>query len=174
MVHCYACKASDLKSINSPLRLIRLLAIILAFTLSSCGFYPVYKERDREAMPEIQISHIDSVDGTLLYRRLSDLIGNIDDAKYLLQITLAYSSSPLAITKNSDVVQQSASQYVSYKLLYKDTNKVVISGSFGVSGSYNTTTTAYSAHTEEKQERMNLATKAADELEYRLIVHFSK
>jgi hypothetical protein len=149
-------------------------AIILSFALSSCGFQPVYKTMHKESLPEIQIAKIDSLDGAHLYHHLSDLIGNDQSAKYELRVTLSYSSSPLVITKSSDVVEQSASQAVSYKLLDKSTQKIILSGSFVINGSYNTTASAYAAYTEGLQQQANLGLKAADEIERRLILHFAK
>ena len=140
-------------------------------SLSSCGFQPVYKAANKDALPQIHINPINSVAGAELYHHLSDLIGNSEGASYKLDIKISYSSSPLAITKSSDVVQQSAAQAVIYRLI-DESGKEVTSGSFTISGSYNTTSSAYATHAEERQESLNLATKAAEEIHRRLIIYF--
>lgn len=153
--------------------LLRIIAssILCIFALSACGFHPVYKTSNQDAIPEIQINPINSVDGAELYGHLSDLLHNTQGARYVLDIKLTYSSSPLAITKSSDVVQQSAAQSVTYTLLDQSTGKT-ISGSFAVSGSFNTTSSAYATHVEEKRAAINLARQAAAEIHRRLMIYF--
>lgn len=146
--------------------------ILLSLFLSSCGFHPVYENLGKNVMPQIQINSINSVAGAELYRHLSDLIGNSQGAPYQLDITLTYSSSPLAITKSSDVIQQSAMQSVAFRLT-NDLGIVVFNSGFNVNGSYNTSSSAYATYIEEKQENLELAKKAAREIHRRLIIYFS-
>lgn len=115
---------------------------------------------------------INSLAGAELYSHLSDLIGGTEGAHYILEVKLNHTSSPLAITKTSDVIQQSAAQNINYTLLDESGNSIT-SGGFSVSGSYNTTSSAYATHAEEKQEIMNLASKAAEEIHRRLMIYFS-
>lgn len=149
----------------------RALVILLPLTLSSCGFQAVYKTSSNEAIPPIHINEINSVAGAELYRHLSDLISNLEGSKYQLDIKLVYSSSPLAITKSSDVVQQSASQAVSYRLM-NESGEVVLASGFSITGSYNTTSSAYATHVQEEQGSVDLAKKAAEEIHRRLIIYF--
>lgn len=146
--------------------------ILLSLSLSSCGFRAVYESANKEVIPQIHINSINSVAGAELYRHLSDLINNSEGARYQLDITLTYSSSPLAITKSSDVIQQSASQTVGYKLI-NERGEVVLASGFSVSGSYNTTSSAFATYTEERQKGLELAKKAAEEIHRRLIIYFS-
>ncbi len=149
-----------------------IFTIILSLTLSACGFQPVYKTMDKALLPPIDIAQIDSVDGSELYNELTHLVNSSAGADYKLEIKMKYSSSSLAITKTSDVIEQNAVQSISYKLTNTKTNKSA-SGSFSVKGSYNVTASAYDSHTEERQEKMDLARMAADEMHHRLILYFS-
>jgi hypothetical protein len=139
--------------------------------LSACGFHPIHQSSAQDSMPEIQINQINSVEGAEFYDHLSSLLHNTHGARYVLDAKLHHTASPLAITKSSDIVQQSLAQSVTYTLLDQLTGKT-ISGSFMVSGSFNATYSAYATDVEEKNKVMNLARQAAEEMNRRLIIYF--
>jgi hypothetical protein len=151
-----------------------IFTILFPCFLVSCGFQPVYKTQNSDILPSIKINPIDSLDGAELYHHLSNLIKTSDDGQYQLNVKLEYLSSPLAITKDSNIVQQSATQLVSYDLIDQSTHRQITSGNFRLTGSYNAMFSAYESHTEEQQTKANLAGRAAEEIRLRLIMYFYK
>lgn len=158
-------------------KILAIIAISLASLLiSSCGFTPVYKRLDTNhyLIPPISITSINSVDGAEFYHHLSKVINNQKSAQYTLNTSLTYSSANLIIAKLSDVTEAKAIQTVSYNLIDNQTNKIVLSGTFNVSGYYNTVYSPYASSVEERQSKENLACLAAENIHTKLIIYFSK
>ena len=115
---------------------------------------------------------INSVEGALLYEALTQLIGSDESSKYQLFVSLSYTSSNLAITQDSNVIEERVAQSVSYKLV--DSNQYVItSGSFQSLGDCNTLFGAYVSYNIQRQTKENLARRAATEVQSRLAIYFN-
>jgi hypothetical protein len=160
---------------NSSTRVVaNIYKLVILFFLTSCGgFHPIYKQHESHALPKINITPINSVEGAELYRHLSDIIGNDDEAIYQLQIKLEYLILPLVISKDSDVTLQSVTLIVHFDLLDRQTRKLLKSENIKLVGSYNTAFSHYISHTAEEAEKVNLATNAAGEIQKRLCIFYN-
>ncbi len=145
----------------------------MIFTLSSCGFRPVYSESSNiKGLNNIEITQVNSVEGAELYHQLSSLLPLTSDPQYRLIASTHNTSTPLVIQKNSDTFRQSIAQKVQYQLYVLSTGKLVTSGEFVHTSSYNTTTSPYVSYVEESAVRMNLIKQAAEKIRTRLILFF--
>ncbi|MES2214633.1 MAG: hypothetical protein V4485_01240 [Pseudomonadota bacterium] len=148
--------------------------VLTTLILSSCGFHPVYEKNSNERIPSIEIAPINSVEGAEFYHRLSDIIDNNENARYQLQVKLVYTSSPLVISKDSDVLEQNVALDVHSDLLDKQTGLITKIRDFRIVGSYNAIFSPYISYTAEAAEKTNLAIRAADEVHKCLSVFFSQ
>lgn len=140
--------------------------------VASCSFRPLHSFHT-ESMPAIRIRSINSIEGSELYRELSDLLKNDQNAKYELDISLDYSKSDLAISKESNTIQVSINQKLHY-VLYGEHSKVVTSGDLLSSEAFSTMLGPYNSYVEEEQTKKNLAKAAADDIYGRLMMHFAQ
>ena len=147
--------------------------ILVLFCITSCGFHPIYQKYSAHHIPAINIRPIDSTQGAELYRHLSDIIDNDPNSKYLLQIELNYSSSPLIISKDSDVIEQSTALTIHFDLLDVATQRTIKSENFRLVGSYNKIFSAYISYVEEDAQKINLAKQAAEGIQQRLAMYFN-
>lgn len=152
-----------------------LLKLILIFSLSSCGFRPVYKadSYDNSCLSLIEIEPISSIAGAELYHKLSTMIPASKNTKYLLKIIATNSEIPLAMQKNSDVIRQIIYQTLQYQLIDKETGKIVKIEKINRTSSYNTVLSAYATNVESEKTLENLTRFVAEEIRTRLILYFN-
>jgi len=151
---------------------------MLIICLSSCGFRPLYGDYGKiedvaKNLHEIEIESISSIEGTDFYNHMQNLIQNSSGSKYLLKVSLSYSSVPSIIQKNAEILRETESLKTTYRLIEKDSDKVLTSGSFSKISSYSTTFSPYSNSTLKQTTRSDLARVVAEDIRNRLVLFFN-
>ncbi|MFV0250565.1 MAG: hypothetical protein AB8U53_02260 [Rickettsia aeschlimannii] len=153
-----------------------LFVIIIFFLMSSCNLKPLYSEKysrnnDLEA---IEVEPIGTVEGAEFYHRLTSILPQKAQAKYLLKVKLIATTMPATIEKNSNVLREYINQLVRYKLIDIESQKVLIEEKFYQNTSYNAIFTPYATNVERDETGIDLAYQAAEEIRSRLILYFTR
>ncbi|WP_392506046.1 hypothetical protein ACE5D9_06600 [Rickettsia sp. 2024-CO-Wats] len=154
-----------------------LFVIIIFFLMSSCNLKPVYSEKysrnnDLEA---IEVEPIQTIEGAEFYHRLTSILPQKAQAKYLLKVKLIATTMPATtIEKNSNVLRGYINQLVRYKLIDIESQKVLIEEKFYQNTSYNAICTPYATNVERDKTGIDLAYQAAEEIRSRLILYFTR
>ncbi|WP_064429367.1 hypothetical protein [Rickettsia sp. Tenjiku01] len=153
-----------------------LFVIIIFFLMSSCNLKPVYSEKysrnnDLEA---IEVEPIRTIEGAEFYHRLTSILPQKAQAKYLLKVKLIATTMPATIEKNSNVLREYINQLVRYKLIDIESQKVLIEEKFYQNMSYNAIFTPYATNVERDKTGIELAYQAAEEMRSRLILYFTR
>ncbi len=153
-----------------------LFVIIIFFLMSSCNLKPVYSEKysrnnDFEA---IEVEPIRTIEGAEFYHRLTSILPQKAQAKYLLKVKLIATTMPATIEKNSNVLREYINQLVRYKLIDIESQKVLIEEQFYQNTSYNAIFTPYATNVERDKTGIDLAYQAAEEIRSRLILYFTR
>jgi LPS-assembly lipoprotein len=152
-----------------------LLTIILSL-VCSCSLRPLYNQEEianyGHHLGQIEIQPIESIEGVEFYNKMSSILAPARDKKYLLKITLLYSSNHSSIQKNSDITRENEKLLVEYTLTNKETGKILTNGTFRKFSSYSTIFTPYANNIRSQNTKHNLATTAAEEIRNRLILFF--
>ncbi|ABV84530.1 hypothetical protein [Rickettsia massiliae] len=156
-----------------------LFVIIIFFLMSSCNccnLKPVYSEtysrnNDLEA---IEVEPIRTIEGAEFYHRLTSILPQKAQAKYLLKVKLIATTMPATIEKNSNVLREYINQLVRYKLIDIESQKVLIEEQFYQNTSYNAIFTPYATNVERDATGIDLAYQAAEEIRSRLILYFTR
>lgn len=152
-----------------------LFFIFLLFLETACGFRPVYDDRSsgRASLASIEVVPVQNVEGTYFYNHLKNLLPPEKDAKYTLNASLSFSRSYNIIQRNSDILRETQTVTVSWRLSERNSSKILTSGSFTRMNSYSTDQLLYS-NAIARQESLNmLAENAAEEIMNRLIIFFA-
>ncbi|MFV9929803.1 MAG: hypothetical protein AB8U82_02575 [Rickettsia endosymbiont of Haemaphysalis japonica] len=153
-----------------------LFVIIIFFLMSSCNLKPVYSEKysrnnDLEA---IAVEPIRTIEGAEFYHRLTSILPQKAQAKYLLKVKLIATTMPATIEKNSNVLREYINQLVRYKLIDIESQKVLIEEKFYQNTSYNAIFTPYATNIERDKTGIDLVYQAAEEIRSRLILYFTR
>lgn len=151
-----------------------LLLTALLF-LAACSFSPIYGDKGfqkNHLLHAIQVEPINSIAGAEFYRHMSDILPLYYDPKFLLKVRFNSASSPIAMQKNTEVLRQNISQLIEYELLDIKTHKIITSGRFRNTLSYNTTFSPYATHIESESALETLTRNTAEEIRNRLILYF--
>lgn len=151
------------------------ILLIYIFSLTSCGFKPIYKTQSNPTnnfLQSIEITPIASPDGADYYNHLKNILPTEQKPKYKLETTLSYIKDYSIIQKNSDVLREVVTIKVSYKLLDSKTQKLVTSGYFSRLASFSTNFSPYSNQTNQQEIQKLLAIMSAEEVRNRIILFF--
>lgn len=155
------------------LKIVTLLVCI--FSLTSCGFKPIYKTQSNPMnifLQSIEIIPISSPDGADYYNHLKNILPPAQTPKHHLETTLLYGKDYSIIQRNSDVLREVVTIKISYKLLESQTQKLVTSGHFTRLASYSTNFSPYSNQTNQQEIQKLLAIMSAEEVRNRIILFF--
>lgn len=151
------------------------LIIISIFSLTSCGFKPIYKKQSNltyDFLQAIEIIPIASPDGADYYNHLKNILPPGQNTKYYLETTLSYLKDYSIIQRNSDVLREVVTIKVSYKLFETSTQELITSGHFSRLASYSTNFSPYSNQTNQQETQKLLAIMSAEEVRNRIILFF--
>lgn len=154
-----------------------LLSCLLIFFLSTCGFKPIYNdtnivtEKDK-SLYAIELDQPNSISEAEFYHHLADILPRKLPAKYLLKAQFNYSSTPIALQKNSDILRQTINNITNYQLLDIKTGKEVTAGHFRTISSYNAALSPFAAYVENQAALENMMKQVAEEMRLRLILYF--
>ncbi|AFC69371.1 hypothetical protein A3305_03870 [Rickettsia amblyommatis] len=152
-----------------------LFVIIIFFLMSSCNLKPVYSEKYRNNdLEAIEVAPIRTIEGAEFYHRLTSILPQKVQAKYLLKVKLIATTMPATIEKNSNVLREYINQLVRYKLIDIESQKVLIEEKFYQNTSYNAIFTPYATNVERDETGIDLAYQAAEEIRSRLILYFTR
>jgi hypothetical protein len=147
------------------------------------------KELINEELSQIKLNPSNSKYVTELYMNLERLLPPHMGEKYILNIDINFSSNPLLISKNSDILRENVAATVSYDLKLIEHNQLnglkitdsknnpnqptsIHKGKLILRSSHDTIDAPYATHVETEQMSRNLAAQAAEEIYKRLFLHF--
>jgi len=144
--------------------------------MSSCNLKPVYSEKYNRSndLEAIEVEPIKTIEGAQFYHRLTSILPQKAEAKYLLKAELIGATMPATIEKNSNVLREYINQLVKYKLIDIESQKILIEEKFYQNTSYNAIFTPYATNVERDETEIDLAYQAAEEIRSRLILYFSR
>lgn len=146
---------------------------IILFSLTSCGFRPIYKtdlNPTYELMQSIEIIPLSSPEGADYYNHLKNIFPTKKNSKYTLSTTLSYNKDFSIIQKNSDVLREVVTIKVTYKLTDSLTNKTINSGNFSRLASYSSNFSPYSNNANQQEIQKVLAIMSAEEVRNRILL----
>lgn len=152
-----------------------IILFVYIFSLTSCGFKPIYKKELNQAsdfLQSIEVAPISSPEGADFYNHLKNILPVAQNVKYTLETKLSYQKDYSIIQKNSDVLRESVTVRVSYKLLDSNTQKLITSGHFSRLSSFSTNFSPYSNQTSQQETQKSLAIMSAEEIRNRIILFF--
>lgn len=151
------------------------ILLVYIFSLTSCGFKPIYKKQSNPTnnfLQSIEIIPISSPDGADYYNHLNNILPPSSNPRYNLETTLSYGKDYSIIQRNSDVLREVVTIKVSYKLIESKTQKLVTSGYFTRLASYGTNFSPYSNQINQQETQRLLAIMSAEEVRNRVILFF--
>jgi hypothetical protein len=152
------------------------ITAMIAFTmLSSCGFTPVYKTENNSYrfLQKIEILPINSLEGSEFFNQLKNIFPPSGSYDYTLATSLSFSKNFSVIQINSDILREAVTLHVIYTLREKNSDKIIVSGSFSRLSSYNTTFSPYNNEMIEQNIQKNMAIIAAEEVRNRLLLYIT-
>lgn len=156
--------------------------IIILLLISSCGFKPLYGINSSEItnknihkmLSEIMIESIPSIEGAEFYHTLNKLLPYGKQKRFLLKSELQYDTSQDVISKRSNVLRQSKTLKLHYKLISLSNNEVIKSNDIIKVSSYSSGFKPYNVYIIDKNIESNLAINMAHTVYYELILCFLK
>ena len=151
------------------------ILLVYIFSLTSCGFKPIYRKQSNPMnnfLQSIKIIPISSRDGADYYNNLNIILPPSSSPKYYLETKLSYGKDYSIIQRNSDVLREVVTIKVSYKLFESKTQALFTSGYFTRLASYSTNFSPYSNQTNQQEAQKLLAIMSAEEVRNRIILFF--
>ena len=150
--------------------------MLVFFLQISCGFRPAYKvdAYNENFLAFVEISPIATIEGVNFYNHLKSIFPSAKESLYVLNTTLAFTSSYNVIQSNSDILREIQNIKVEYQLIDKKNLKVLTYGTFSKMSSYSTNFSLYSNSVIRQESISDLAENAAEEVRNRLLMYFSK
>jgi hypothetical protein len=125
-------------------------------------------------LSQIEIGATNSVEEAESYHHLWALLKPQQQTKYLLNFTLSYDESTLAISKASDTLRKGLAQTLKFELIDKATNEVLLKDTIKLHSSYSLIIEPLVSYAQFDSNKKFLARRAAENLRYRLMVYFNK
>ncbi len=153
--------------------------IICILFLSSCGFTPVYSDKNVNITSElanIEISNIPNYEGQYLRNALIDrfyLNARPSNAKYILDISpIKESTTNLDITKNANATRTQLKLSTKINLIDKQSGKIIFSKNLNSISSYNILTSEFATRVSAKNMRENTLDDLARQIEIQIGLYF--
>ena len=152
------------------------ICIIILLNLQSCGFYPVYSNRNdpyiKEKLSSIKVESINSIYGSEFYHRMKNILPPQKNEQLTLKVSLNYTKTSVIIQTNSDVLTNQDKLTAKYKLTDTKTEEEVTSGYIVKYSSYSSAFAAYPNDVQQDKIRRNLAIAVADDIHTKFILYF--
>ncbi len=151
--------------------------ILIGLLTSSCGFKPIYKadnNKHYQLLESVEIELMHSIEGADFYNHLKNILPPNSDSKYQIITNIVFIENYSIIQDNADVLRAIITAQVSFKLIDKKTDKILLNSSFSRPSSYSTTFSPYSNLIQKHEVLKNLSIMVAEEIRNRLIIHFYK
>ena len=150
----------------------------LALILSACGFHPLYGTLDNGS-PGVDLStiYVNQIPERVGYQLRNDLLdmfnntGQIDGAKYRLDIVLKTDKVPLGFLNNAEITRYNYYLTAHYNLVATATNKPVKHGVARIITSYNVVTSPYATVVAEKDAQDRAARDIAETIRTEISVY---
>ncbi|WP_341752628.1 MULTISPECIES: hypothetical protein [unclassified Candidatus Tisiphia] len=157
-----------------------LVIVTYLFLCTSCSLRPVYSNKyslqELSQLSAIEVEPIDSIAGAEFCYYLSSILPKYTTStiKYLLKVNFTNKILPLIIQKNSDVLRETVSQTIQYRLVDIVTNQHLTSGTFRHVTSYSTASSPYHSYVDNDKALEDLTKQGANEILERLILYFKQ
>lgn len=155
------------------------LLFAIIFILPCCLGPNRYQDIKQNYLERIEVEEIRSVEGVNFLRNMRGLLGSqqkqiSNHTDYILKANLRYSETPLIIKMNSDTMLEQVILTVNFKLMSKSTDKVIYQDSFSIDSDYHISDSLYGSYMDRQDERVCLASSAAESVYQRLLLFFVK
>jgi LPS-assembly lipoprotein len=149
-----------------------IMAIIIMFILSSCGFKPILAKDSAgyKSLTEIKITNVNGPDRLKTKYIVDEEFSNDSHSipKYELNIDVNYSSSSMGVMKDSQITRYRIHANLNYTLVDIESKKIVDSSSISLNGSYDADESDFANYTAESQVSDNLLRELLKDLKSRL------
>jgi len=151
----------------------QLLLIFLLLNVGACTFKPIYRSNGStyQTLANIEIAPVSSsVEGADYYNHLENLLPPRKNSKYLLTTSISFAKSFSVIQLNSDILRETSTIIINYKLTEKETGEIVTSDNFSRMATFSSSFSPYSNNVKQQDEQKNLAIMAAEEVRNRIML----
>lgn len=152
--------------------------ILLGFSILSCGFKPVYSEKNNETvnseLSSIELPVADERLPQIFNTKLSEIlfINENLDKKYRLEYRLINNTYPLAIQLDNTITRYEVQATLEYKLVNKESQKVIIEDKIKRVSGYDRVQSDYATYISEKTATQNAVNALASDLRTKLVLEF--
>ena len=156
------------------------IIIAVCFFVSACGFSPLYVSNDDvfSAPSEIEVASIPNYHGYILKQNLENSFNPQNkktNKKYILEVSLKSPSlASQSIQGDNFASRKKVTLKADYKLLDKETRKVLLSSSTRAIGGFNVFNEPYATYQAEKKQVDDLVLIVANNISTRVISYLKK
>ncbi len=152
---------------------------LLAFSLSACGFKPVYGKETEQGpqLAAIRVADIPGRNGQVLRTTLEDLLNpeNVySEPQYQLNIKLERALRELGIQDNLRVTRYDVALTAKYSLISLVDGREVTNGVSRIKSSYNRTESEFATFVADEDANQKAAEEMARDIKSRLAVFLSR
>jgi len=137
-----------------------------ALLLGGCGFRPLYGEGNAGVSAIIEATALQEANDPETYAFRERVRRRVGDARaggqYLLQWSLNFEESGVAITRTSNVTRFQVTGIAQYRLVEQATGKPVQEGMVKTTGAYDATAAAFATRAAQRDERQQIAEELAE------------
>ncbi len=159
----------------------RYLAVVLALSLTGCGFQPLYGSKSNggsgadAALNDVAIANIPDREGQMLRNRLIDRMyhdGRPENPHYRLEITLQESETALGIRRDATASRTRVDLTAHYVLRQISDNKALIDTTAKTSVSFNQLDAQYATLTSREDAKERALNEVGEQIVNRLALYF--
>lgn len=158
------------------------LAVLLALSLTGCGFHPLYGDwgPTRGTADKMRAIYVEPIGEKLGYELRNNLIdlfdssGRSSDGAYRLRVTLSTKSEGIAIQNDAAITRYNDTLTVSYELTDKATNTVINRGVETGLSAYNVVSSPYATLVAQQDADKRAAEDIAYRIRTDLAVYFAQ
>jgi hypothetical protein len=152
-----------------------LIIVVVALSLSACGFKPLYAKRDNHTLSNVKVvnSFGDGMPKRVRFHinhELESRFASNQNSEFVLDTEFSHEVYNAALRTDSTVVRKNIIVKASYKLFKPgEQGRVIDSGSIGLLDSYNTSNSPYSDYISEEEIVLRVAKAVINDLQLRIL-----
>lgn len=159
-----------------------LMSLVLAITLSGCGFKPLYRTEADDpaisaALAAIEIAPIEDRIGQRVHNELLDRItplGRAAEPRYILTVILDEERENVALLQDETVTRANYQITARFRLADYNDDTVLLDGSTWAATSFDVVRSDYSTLMAQQAAQGRLAADIAQEIRIRLSIYFGQ
>jgi hypothetical protein len=152
-----------------------LILLVIALSLTACGFKPLYAKRDNHTLNNVKVINSFSENMSKRVRfhidhELHNQFTSDQNSEFVLETEFSHEVYNAALRTDSTVVRKNIIVKVAYKLFEPgEQGRVIDSGSIGLLDSYNTSNSPYSDYISEEEIVLRVAKAVINDLQLRIL-----